>query len=262
MKPASAIGQLPPVHRTPAGVFICAGRSTACFFGGVKSQRMRPTVRSAKPVPFCSRYPSPNRVGPFVEDEANIDVTVGAMIVTAATAGRVHRRNGRRGLERCTRKRTTGCWGLVMVRSSRLQLACLLLPLLFATPCWSQSGSANEWHRKIVEQLRAHLRIPPDVSAKASEVWVDVTIDRAGFVKSTKLVRGTSVPALDAAVLAAIKDAQPFPLPPAGAQLSPLPPVADDGSLTLPLAFFDLSSTKTLNDEQLKARLKGICRGC
>jgi TonB family protein len=183
------------------------------------------------------------------------------MIVTAAAAGRVHRRNGRRGLQRCRRKRTTGRWGLVMVRLSRLQLACLLLPLLFATPCWSQSGSANEWHRKIVEQLRAHLRIPPDLSAKAGDVWVDVTIDRSGFVKSTKLVRGTSVPALDAAVLAAVKEAQPFPLPPRDAQLSPLPPVADDGSLTLPLAFY-LSSTKTLNDEQLKARLKGICRGC
>jgi TonB family protein len=183
------------------------------------------------------------------------------MIVAIATAGRGHRRNGRRGLERCRRKPTMGCWGLVMVRLRRLQLACLLLPLLLAAPCRSQPDSVNEWHRKIVEQLRAHLRIPPDVSAKASEVWVDVTIDRAGLVKSTKLVRGTSVPALDAAVLAAVKEAQPFPLPPADAQLSPLPPMADDGSLTLPLAF-DLSSTSTLNDEKLKARLKGICRGC
>jgi TonB family protein len=153
----------------------------------------------------------------------------------------------------------------MMVRSRRLQLACLLLPLLFATHCWSQSAPANAWARKIVEQLRAHLQVPPDVSAKAGEVWVDVTIDRSGFVKSTKLVRGTSIPALDAAVLAAIKDAQPFPLPPADAQPSPLPRIADDGSLTLPLAFgfpSSVSSTKSLDDEQLKARLKGICRGC
>src|SRR5690242_12892403 len=148
-----------------------------------------------------------------------------------------------------------------MVRVRRLQLACLLLPLLFATPCWPQSITANEWRRKIIEQLRAHLRVPPRVSAKAGEVWVDVTIDRSGSVKSTKLVRSTSIPALDAAMLAAVTDAQPFPLPPRDAQLAPRPPAADDGSLNIPLAF-DFSPTKTLNDEQLKARLKGICRGC
>ncbi|HTO60873.1 MAG TPA: TonB family protein [Bradyrhizobium sp.] len=148
-----------------------------------------------------------------------------------------------------------------MVRSRRLQLACLLLPILFATPGWSQPDSADEWRRKIVEQLRAHLRVPPNSSAKADEVWVDVTIDPSGFVKSTKLVRGTSIPELDAAVLAAVKDAAPFPLPPRDAQLSPLPPFADDGSLTMPLAF-DFSSTRALDDERLKARLKGICRGC
>jgi len=153
--------------------------------------------------------------------------------------------------------RALGCRGFMKVRLGRLQFVCLLLPLLFATPCWPQPDPANEWRRKVIEQLRAHLRVPPGVS-KAGEVWVDVTIDRSGLVKSTKLVRGTSIPALDAAVLAAVKDAQPFPLPPGDAQLSPLPTVADDGSLNIPLAF-DFSSTKRLNDEQLKARLKGIC---
>jgi TonB family protein len=135
----------------------------------------------------------------------------------------------------------------------RLQLVCLFFPILFATPCWSQSDSANERNLKIIGLLRAHLHVPRALSDRTGEAWVDVTIDRSGSVKSTKLVKNTGVPGLDAAVLAAIEAAQPFPVPPG----------ADDSALKMPLAFgFPSRTTVDDNEEKLKARLRGICRGC
>ena len=133
----------------------------------------------------------------------------------------------------------------------KLRLACLLLPILFATPCWSQSDPASEWRLKIIGQLRPHLHVPPGFSNRTGEAWVDFTIDRSGKVISTKLVRSSGNPKLDSAVLAAIEAAQPFPVPPG----------VDDSGLKIPVTF-DFTNAPYLSEEKLKARLNGICRGC
>jgi TonB family protein len=137
------------------------------------------------------------------------------------------------------------------VRLRGWQLACLVLLFVFVTPCWSQTTPANAWQVKLVGALRAHLHVPPGLSDRTGEVWVDFTIDRSGFVKSTELVRGAGIPELDKAVLAAIEAAQPFPVPPG----------VEDSALKIPVACgFPL--TPKFDEEKLKAQLKGICRGC
>jgi TonB family protein len=138
----------------------------------------------------------------------------------------------------------------------KLQLASLLLPILLATPSGAQSDSANEWRQKIIGQLMPHFQVSTRLYGRTGEAWVDFTIDRSGFVKSTKLVRSTGIPEVDSAAVAAIEAAQPLSVPPAG---------VDDSGLKIRGVFVlppPTSSTRALNDEQLKARLRGICRGC
>jgi TonB family protein len=64
--------------------------------------------------------------------------------------------------------------------------------------------------------LRSHLHppVPPGFGDRGREAWVDFTIDRSGLVKSTKLARGTGIAELDAAALAAVETARPFPVSP------------------------------------------------
>jgi TonB family protein len=135
----------------------------------------------------------------------------------------------------------------------RMQLA-WLLALFLITPCWSQSKPANAWQVKLVGQLREHLHIPPDLSDRIGEVWVDFTIDRSGFIKSTKLIRSAGVPELDKAVLAAIEAAQPFSVPPG----------ADDSVLTIPVTFgFPAVSPAASNfdEEKLVELRRGEAQG-
>jgi TonB family protein len=145
---------------------------------------------------------------------------------------------------------------LTNVRLGRVRLVCLLVPLFLASPCWSQPAPANEWSHKIIGLLRAHLHLPPGLEVASGEVSVDFTIDRSGFVKSTTLVRSAGIQELDSAVLAAIGAAQPFPVRPG----------MDDSELKIPVAFgfppSPASLPSTADEEKLKARLKGICRGC
>jgi TonB family protein len=149
----------------------------------------------------------------------------------------------------------------VNIRLRGLQLACLLLPLLLGAPGWSQPDAAEEWKLKIMGLLRSHLNASPALSDRSGEAWVEFTIDRSGLVKSTKLARSSDIPEFDAAALAAVAAAQPFPVPPG---------VADSG-LTIRVGFVfpspspaDINSPSKadINEEKLRARVKGICRGC
>ena len=141
-------------------------------------------------------------------------------------------------------------------RGATLRIASLLIVFLVAMPCRAQPDPAvREWQRKIVEQVRTHLHAPHGFSDRTGEAWVNLEIDRAGRLKSTKLVRSTGIPELDTAALAAIEAAQPFPPPPED----------NDSLLKIPAAIvFTGPMTGDINssEEKLKAQLKEICRGC
>jgi protein TonB len=114
---------------------------------------------------------------------------------------------------------------------------------------------SNEWLMKIIGQLRPHLHVPPGFTNKTGEASVDFTIDRSGKVISTKLVKSAGISELDTAALAAVEAAQPFPVP----------FEVDDSGLRIPVTFgFPSSTTADIEkaEENVKARLRGICRGC
>jgi TonB family protein len=108
----------------------------------------------------------------------------------------------------------------------KLQLACLLLPILFATPCWSQSDPASEWRREIAAQVQASVHFPSTIH-QGGEPRVAFTLDRSGKVTSTKLIRSTGLLELDHAALAAIENAH----------FSSAPPEVDDSRLNFVAPF-------------------------
>src|SRR6516162_7113641 len=107
------------------------------------------------------------------------------------------------------------------IRMRGLQLAGLLLPLLFDSQGWTQSDPVNEWRREIAAQIQAGSHFPPNTSGQGGGALIEFTLDRSGKVTWTKLVESTGVSKLDQAALAAIEKAH-FPS---------APPEVDDSRL-------------------------------
>jgi protein TonB len=72
------------------------------------------------------------------------------------------------------------------------------------------------WERLLVAQLERHKRYPPQAQGKIGEARLAFSIDRAGRVLSSRIVRSSGSAALDEEALALIKRAAPLPPPPAG----------------------------------------------
>src|SRR5258708_10784058 len=142
-------------------------------------------------------------------------------------------------------------------REKWLRFACLFICIV-ALPCWTQSDAANEWRRQIFVKLSLHKHFPFEACGKSGEAKVDFTIDRAGKLISTNIVRGTGVPALDEAALQMVKSAQPFPPAPSDV-------VDSDLTLTAPVIFHSVS-TALCEAERSEKRLPSVtrssCRGC
>jgi periplasmic protein TonB len=133
--------------------------------------------------------------------------------------------------------------------------ACLFLCMV-SLPCRAQSDAANEWKRKLIVQLQANARFPPEACHKNGEANVAFILDRTGKLISTSIVSGTGVPALDKAVLDMVERAQPFP---------PAPPDVTDGALEI-IATVPFKSSRSCgalgNEDKVRAAMRGVCRGC
>ncbi len=101
---------------------------------------------------------------------------------------------------------------------------------------------------------------------RAGEAKLAFALDRSGKVISSKVVGGSGVAAIDAAAMAALNGAQPFP---------PAPPEVLDNVLKFEIVLvFGKPSEgisaeairrgcEVLRDEiKVRDRLKGVCRGC
>ena len=85
---------------------------------------------------------------------------------------------------------------------------------LAAQQAAAQAKVVDEYKQRIMEKVRRHIVLPPNVSDNA-RVEFEVVVLPGGEVLGAKLKRSTnSVPAYDAAVERAILKAQPLPLPP------------------------------------------------
>jgi protein TonB len=77
-------------------------------------------------------------------------------------------------------------------------------------------AAITRWERLLVAQLERHKRYPPQAHGKAGEARLAFSIDRAGHVVASRIVRSSGSEALDAETLAMLKRAAPLPPPPAG----------------------------------------------
>lgn len=141
----------------------------------------------------------------------------------------------------------------------------LLLLVFVSSPSWGQSDTIGNWRQKISSQLKSYVQFPPEACAQSGEAKLAFALDRSGKVLSRKVVSGSGVAAIDAAALAAVNSAQPFP---------PAPPEVLGNELTFEIVLVfpkpeGISteairrSCEVLRDEiKVRDRLKGVCRGC
>jgi protein TonB len=73
----------------------------------------------------------------------------------------------------------------------------------------------TSWQRRLFAQLERHKRYPPGAHGKLGEARLEFSIDRAGHVLASRIVRSSGSDALDAEALALVKRAEPLPPPPA-----------------------------------------------
>jgi len=78
------------------------------------------------------------------------------------------------------------------------------------------SSAIANWERLLVAQLERHKRYPPQAHGKVGEARLEFSMDRAGKVLASRIVRSSGNEALDQEALALLRRAAPLPPPPAG----------------------------------------------
>jgi protein TonB len=79
------------------------------------------------------------------------------------------------------------------------------------------SNAVPTWKSQIVALLERNKRYPHEAHARGQHGIVQVlfTLDRAGLLRESRVVRSSGAAALDEEALALLRRAQPFPPPPA-----------------------------------------------
>jgi TonB family protein len=71
------------------------------------------------------------------------------------------------------------------------------------------------WCSDVRARVYANLADTPEAQANpAAEVWVDLVVDEDGAISDPKVSRSSGFPAIDEAVLAAVRASDPLPRPP------------------------------------------------
>ncbi|TYL91992.1 TonB family protein [Bradyrhizobium rifense] len=129
------------------------------------------------------------------------------------------------------------------------------------TPAFAASDAMDAWRNTVTEQVWRNRMFPPDAIGQRANAGVTFVIDRSGKLISNALVESTGFAPLDAATLAMVERSAPFPKPPAGAP--------DDLQRMTVLMTFDgtppgqsIGWSWTEDEAKIKAKLKGVCRGC
>jgi protein TonB len=157
----------------------------------------------------------------------------------------------------------------------------VLLGLLLAFPngAYAQEDSIQVWRKMLVEHVASRRFYPPGANGEPGTARVLFVMDRSGNLISRVLVESTGSQVLDAAALAIVERAAPFPKPPLEVTedqlrlIAPivfqgrgLPPPPDPKLLDAWLDRQAKESEKTppsdKDDAKLNAKLRSICRGC
>jgi periplasmic protein TonB len=92
------------------------------------------------------------------------------------------------------------------------------------------SAAFLTWERSMVMQLERHKRYPSQAQGEQGVAILSFTIDHQGHLLSSRIVRSAGSAILDAAALAMLSRAEPFPAPPPG--------IADELlSITVPIRY-------------------------
>jgi TonB family protein len=97
-----------------------------------------------------------------------------------------------------------------------------------ADPVPPASPAVLGWKRALFVQIARNQRYPADANGEQGTAIVAFQIDRSGHLVESRIVRSSGSAVLDAASLALVRGAQPFPAPPADAPDAQL-------SFTLPI---------------------------
>jgi protein TonB len=121
-------------------------------------------------------------------------------------------------------------------------------------------GAKDVWIKSLSVKLTAQRRYPPEATGQGGTARVVFRIDRSGRLLSAAIAESEGDPALDKEALAIVERAQPFASPP--------PDIGEDAlTLRVPFVFPPRPKSSIIedigpDDAALKARLKGVCRGC
>lgn len=135
-----------------------------------------------------------------------------------------------------------------------------------AVPGYAETDAIVQWKKEIVDRLTAAKQFPLEArrQRETGSATVGFVIDRSGKLVSSWLRESTGSPILDAAALAMVDRAQPFPAP---------PPELDDDRLSfvVPVIFsrgrpsdIDVIKDADIRKEEtvVNAKIRSLCKGC
>ncbi|MFB6447787.1 TonB family protein [Bradyrhizobium tunisiense] len=154
----------------------------------------------------------------------------------------------------------------------KFPLLAVFLGLLTAFPAHAQTtgpdaqeNSLNAWKRQVSIRLVSERIYPRNSPAEGGAAKVLLVLDRTGKLISSALVESTGSSELDAAALAMVEAAAPFPEPPAEIDESSLhltAPIVFRAKTMLPMSG-SLPPTESAADQaKVGTKMRSICRGC
>jgi len=154
----------------------------------------------------------------------------------------------------------------------KFPLLAAFLGLLAALPAYAQTAapdvqesSVNAWMRQVSNRVASQRIYPRNSPAEGGTAKVLLVLDRTGKLISSALLESTGSSELDAAALAMVEAAAPFPEPPAeldenGLHLSA--PIVFRAKTTLPFSGSPPPTESAADQAKVDIKMRSICRGC
>ena len=150
----------------------------------------------------------------------------------------------------------------IVFKGRQFQVPLFGLVLGAPVPAFALPDAMAAWRKTVTEHVWRNGAFPPEAIGQRGDAGVTFVIDRSGKLISRVLVESTGSRLLDAAALAMVERAAPFPKPP--------PEASDDLQRVTVLMTLDGTQYKgspngsswAEDEAKVKTKLNGVCRGC
>ncbi|RTE90581.1 TonB family protein [Bradyrhizobium sp. LVM 105] len=161
---------------------------------------------------------------------------------------------------------------IIAAMQMKFSLLAALLGLLATLPAYAQTvasdtqeSSINAWKRQVSNRLVSKSIYPRNSPTEGGTAKVLFVLDRTGNLISSALAESTGSGELDAAALAMVEAAAPFPEPPAeidedGLRLTA--PIVFRAKTTLPWTGSLPPAESAAEQAKVDAKMRSICRRC